>query len=237
MSRTLVDLKKTRRQGLLVLALAGALPLTFLLLGGRSSEGLIAQIQDGDVTSFSITLSFVVLLAIVIPVATVVTNSRDRRFHEEFRQFVTLGRRSSPLIIGYQPHDLLDRAGTAAVPTDRIGAGLVGFAIRSEGVEVWVPGDVEPRWRVRRTPGWVSVLPSKLPGKAGNLAAPVLHAIVVYDGERSASVIPSALKVRGVRQTPTAVYAQALRDLGEDPADHLVLPARPAAGLSEDRRP
>lgn len=234
MNRKLVDLEHAVnrfRIGAVVLAAVGLVALAArLLFGYRDSEGIL---ESGDLT---LLWGMLAVLVVVIGVAVAVTRSQNRanrQFHEEFQRFLAREHPAAPVIVGPQPRDLLARATAAGVSTDRIGhGGLAGLVVQQDGVEVWIPGDLEPRWQVRRIPGWVRVAPSAVPKQKWPAQGPdtVVHAIEVSDGERSASVIVQP--ERTVRRNPgramVEAFAQALRALGEDPAEHILI--RPTAG-------
>ena len=236
MDRKLVDLEHAVNRvwaGRAVLAAVGVLLLAArLLFGFRGSEGIL---ESGDLTPLWV---FLAGLATVIGVALAVTrsmNRAERRFHQEFQRFLAREHPHAPIIVGLQPHDLLARATAAGVSTDRIGhGGLVGLAVREEGVEVWIPGDLEPRWQVRRVPSWVRVAPSALPRQKWPKQSPdmVVHAIEVSDGERSAAVVvrPEKPGRKNPGRATVEAFAQTLRALGEEPAEHIVI--RPTTARS-----
>ncbi|WP_125776206.1 hypothetical protein [Antribacter gilvus] len=196
----------------------GAIAFVVVVLFG---QGSIGGLLDGDLTSLWIALSVLAFVGLLIPVA-VATNRREHRFREQFRSFLSLERPHSACIAGPQPVTLVRQAQQAGASTELIGGrGLVGLTVGEEGAEVWIPGDLAPRWRVQRAEGWVRVVPTTV-GSGGYKYPYRLHAIEISDGTRSASVIPALQPARGAKQRPSAAFVQALRDLGEDPADHLV---------------
>lgn len=233
-NRKLVDVEHAVnrvRIGAFVLAAVGLVMLTLrLLFGYRSSAGIL---ESGDLTPLWGVLA---LLVVVIGVGVAVARSMsraNRQFHQEFHRFLALERPHDAIVVGSQPRDLLARATAAGASTDRIGhGGLVGLVVRQEGVEVWIPGDLEPRWQVLRGPGWVRVAPSLLPKQKWPAQSPdaAVHAIEVSDGARSASVViqPEKADRKNPGRATVEAFAQALRALGEDPAEHIVM--RPVAG-------
>lgn len=233
-NRQLVDVEHAVnrvRIGVVVLAAGGLMVLALrLLFGSRGSEGIL---ESGDLTMLWGVLA---LLVVMIGGAVAITRSKsraNREFHQEFQRFLAREHPDAPIVVGLQPSDLLARATAAGVSTERIGhGGLVGLVVRQEGVEVWIPGDLDPRWQVRRVPDWVRVAPSDLPKQKWPAQSPdtVVHAIEVSDGERSASVVvrPEKTDRKNPGRATVEAFAQTLRALGEDPAEHIVI--RPTAG-------
>lgn len=232
MNRKPVDLEHAVnrvRLGAVVVAAVGLVLLALrLLFGSRNSEGIL---ESGNLAQLWFLLA-VVVVGIGAAVAVARSMSRaNRQFHQEFQRFLALEHPDAPIIVGPQPRDLLSQATAAGVSTERIGhGGLVGLVVQQEGVDVWIPGDLEPRWRVLRVPGWVRVAPSALPKQRWTAQNPdmVVHAIEASDGERSASVVvqPEKADRKNPGRATVEAFAQALRALGEDPAEHIVL--RPA---------
>jgi hypothetical protein len=235
-NRKLVDLEhavnRVRIGAVVVAAIGLATVAVRLLFGGRGSEGIL---ESGDLT---LLWGFLAVLVVGIGVAVAVARSMsraNRQFHQEFQRFLAREHPDAPIIVGPQPRDLLARATAAGVSTDRIGhGGLVGLVVQQEGVEVWIPGDLEPRWQVLRVPDWVRVAPSTLPKQRWTAQNPdmVVHAIEVSDGERSASVVvqPEKTDRKNPGSATVEAFAQALRALGEDPAEHIVI--RPTTGAA-----
>jgi hypothetical protein len=233
-NRKLIDLEHAVnrvRLGAIVLAAVGLVFLALrLLFGSRGSEGIL---ESGDLT-----LLWVLLAVSVVGIGGAVAVARsarraNRQFHQEFQRFLAREHPDAPIIVGPQPRDLLSRATAAGASTDRIGhGGLVGIVVQQEGADVWIPGDLEPRWRVLRVPGWVRVAPSLLPKQKWPAQNPdaAVHAIEVSDGERSASVVaqPDKTDRKNPGRATVEAFAHALRALGEDPAEHIVI--RPTAG-------
>jgi hypothetical protein len=233
-NRKLVDLEHAVnrvRLGTIVLGVIGLLVLAVrLLVDSLGSEGIL---ESGNLAQLWFLLA-VVVVGIGGAVAVARSARRaNRQFHQEFQRFLARERPDAPIIVGPQPRDLLARATAAGVSTDRIGhGGLVGLVVQQEGVDVWIPGDLEPRWRVLRRAGWVRVAPSALPKQRWTAQSPetVVHAIEVSDGERSASVViqPEKTDRKNPGRATVEAFAQALRALGEDPAEHILI--RPTAG-------
>ncbi|MFD6138525.1 hypothetical protein [Promicromonospora sp. NPDC060271] len=228
-NRKLVDLEHAVnrvRLGTMVLGVIGLLVLAVrLLVESLGSEGIL---EPGNLAQLWFLLA---VLVVGIGAAVAVTKSMsraNRQFHQEFQRFLAREHPHVPIIVGLQPRDLLARATAAGVSTDRIGhGGLVGLVVQQEGVAVWIPGDLEPRWRVPRVPGWVRVAPSDLPKQKWPAQSPdtVVHAIEVSDDERSASVViqPEKADRKNPGRATVEAFAQALRALGEDPAEHIVM--------------
>ncbi|MEV0952308.1 hypothetical protein [Promicromonospora sp. NPDC050249] len=214
------------RIGAVVVAAVGLVFLALrLLFGSRNSAGIL---ESGDLT---LLWGVLVLLVVVIGGGAAVARSKsraNREFTQDFERFLALEHPHDAIVVGLQPRDLLARATAAGASTDLIGhGGLVGLVVRQERVEVWIPGDLEPRWQVLRVPGRVRVAPSSLPKQKWPAQGPdaVVHAIEVSDGEQSASVVvqPGRTDRKNPGRATVEAFAQALRALGEDPADHIVL--------------
>jgi hypothetical protein len=238
MDRKLVDLEHAVNRvrigrvelAAILLLVAGAMRLLF---GSRGSKGIL--FESGSLTPF---WTFLAVLVVMIGVGVAITKSEsraNRQFHQEFQRFLAREHPHAPIIVGPQPRDLLARAAAAEVSTDRIGhGGLVGLAVQPECVEVWIPGDLRPRWRVLRVPSWVRVAPSALPEQkwVRQSRDTVVHAIEVSDGKRSASVViqPEKKDRKNPGRATVAAFAQTLRALGEDPAEHIVMRPTTATG-------
>jgi hypothetical protein len=242
MSQQLVDIGRAVRRAQLralgmtaygLVALIGG-----LLFGPRGGEGIL---ESDSLTPFWMFLTAMVVVVGIAVVVVVPISRKERRFRRGLQRFLARERPHAPIILGPQPHDLLGRATAAGVSTDRVGrGGYVGLAVRQEGVEVWVPGDLRPRWRVRRVPGWVRVEPSALPQVGWQKQSPglALHAIVVADGEQSASVVVQPEKAgrpKNLGRATVEAFAEALHALGEDPAEHLVMPPTGTPGAADHR--
>lgn len=150
-------------------------------------------------------VAFVVLLALLI--LPRYTARRDRLVAQ-----VRQARPAAVVIPAYSSRDLWSDAVEAGVGTGGIARRLtttLAVALVGDTAEIWIRGDREPRWSVRRTGARVELRQVEM-GQTSQLG------LRISDGIRGVSFVPHY----GVTNTIGSVE-RALMDLGEDPADHL----------------
>ncbi|WP_166847087.1 hypothetical protein [Isoptericola sp. BMS4] len=116
------------------------------------------------------------------------------------------------MIPAYSSRELWSDAVDAGVGTQGLSrrwTTVLAVAVVGDRAEIWICGDREPRWSVRLVPGRVEAREIAM----GETSQPGVR---ISDGTASASFVPHY----GVGSSIASVE-QALRDLGEDPADHL----------------
>lgn len=169
---------------------------------------LVARYWFEDAESRVAGLIAVGLVALLVAVLlSIYSGRRDRLMTRVVR-----ARPAATVIPGYCSSDLRDDAIRAGVPTRGLAAFFtttLALAVLDDRVEVWIRGDRQPRWSVRRAGADVS-LHRVWMGRSHALG------IRVSDGDAAVTFVPHHEGVLGF-----ARLDRALRELGEDPGDHL----------------
>lgn len=183
--------------------LGGALALIGRSMSHASTHG--GDWRD-DIVVLAVTVVAVVLLGVVLLL------SWFARRRETFVAQVRRARPGATVIPAYSARDLWSDAREAGVGTTGIArrlSTLLAVVLVDDTAEVWIRGDREPRWSVRRTGAQVDFRELDM----GRTSQPGLR---ISDGSTGLSFAPWYARTNAFRS-----IERALVDLGEDPADHL----------------
>lgn len=187
-----------------VLGLLGA----GLGLVGRSMRH--SAIHGGDWQSDALLIALAAVAFVVLLVLLLLPRYVARR--DRLLTQVRQARPSAVVVPAYSSRDVWSDAVEAGVSTrgiTRTWTTTLALAVVGDHVEVWVRGDREPRWSVRLKGARVEIRQIEM-GQTSQLG------LRIFDGAKGVSFVPHY----GLANSVSSVE-QALRDLGEDPADHL----------------
>lgn len=178
----------------------------------------VAAVREPDTyIAGPLTAGAVVLLIVL---SAVLTAPMYRKRRDGMLKTIQAARPNVPVVVAVGAGVTREDARRAGVSTDNLSpwvTSTVALAVLPDLVEVWVWGDSKPRWAIRRAGAEISV--EALGSGIKWAKTPSTPGIRVSDGERSVHCVPNYSGIS--RRNRMGHIEQALRDLGENPADHI----------------
>jgi hypothetical protein len=235
MNRPLVDVERSEKKRIALIAVVSAFGVAYLVFAvgtGATRSGGDGDGWDSAAEIGERALIFGVIIALVgavIGVWLAVQYARRR----ELLGHVVAARPGAALFPAMTTTDTKADAKQTGASTKRIGSNggyMMAVTVLPDRVEAWFLTARRPRWAVSRAGAKVQLVRTPM-GRTS------VWAVVVDDGHRSLHFVPQRTRTNGVKPSATAVYAEVLTALGEDPVDHLVLPTGAEPGLLEQTGP